>query len=449
MSKDTFPQPVKKVVKGKEVIELPGMALIRNLLQEDDLSLIRRDIQAGSECCPFYVPTTKSGTPFRYEMTCFGPQKWLSDQYGYRYEPNCMSNGKPMYVPNSFKDAVTLALWWVGVKGPAGKSPQMQTYLVNHYNTETSRLGMHQDKDEEDLESPIVSLNDGAAADFVFKEPSTGISYTFRLEQGDALIMYGSGRMAFHGVQKVYGSSRINITARQVKTQEIDLTFSGERLPSLKRAVQEQKQRRAMKESQEVHQSSVTNPIVLRIANASNLAAEGKKTGSICDRGHMVCVSRSEWVSKLGIEWRYELRNQYTIYMFNGQRGPSITAFEDHFCAALAGQTWINGRTAPTKTKKVMDGEAIRKATDSLLKRCEQQKKLILVCHCAPLPCHCNVIVTYLTYVLERHGHTVDLLPADREMAAQFSKIAQIAQQCGTINSQNKCTESASKIAKL
>jgi DNA oxidative demethylase len=77
-----------------------------------------------------------------------------------------------------------------------------------------ARMGLHQDRNEEDFAAPVVSLSLG----------DEGPTRSFRLASGDALVLGGEARLAFHGVDRIIpGTStllaeggRINLTLRRV-----------------------------------------------------------------------------------------------------------------------------------------------------------------------------------------------------------------------------------------
>ena len=86
-------------------------------------------------------------------------------------------------------------------------------------------MGLHQDRDEADLSAPVVSVSLGDACLFRVGGTSRGErTVSFRLESGDVVILGGEGRLAFHGVDRIYPSSsallkkggRINLTLRRV-----------------------------------------------------------------------------------------------------------------------------------------------------------------------------------------------------------------------------------------
>ena len=82
-------------------------------------------------------------------------------------------------------------------------------------------MGLHQDRDEEDFEAPVVSISLGDTA--LFRVGGTtrgGKTQSLKLASGDVLILEGPSRLAFHGIDRVIGGSstllkdggRINLT---------------------------------------------------------------------------------------------------------------------------------------------------------------------------------------------------------------------------------------------
>ena len=86
-------------------------------------------------------------------------------------------------------------------------------------------MGLHQDRDEEELSAPVVSLSLGDTALFrVGGLQRNAPTRSFRLASGDAMSLAGEGRLAFHGVDRIIAGSstllpqggRINLTLRRV-----------------------------------------------------------------------------------------------------------------------------------------------------------------------------------------------------------------------------------------
>jgi len=99
-----------------------------------------------------------------------------------------------------------------------------QACLVNFYEP-SARMGLHQDRDEEDFDAPVVSVSLGDTAVFRVggldrKSPTQSI----KLQSGDVVVLGGEARLCFHGVDRILpGTSallkdggRINLTLRRV-----------------------------------------------------------------------------------------------------------------------------------------------------------------------------------------------------------------------------------------
>jgi alkylated DNA repair protein (DNA oxidative demethylase) len=158
----------------------------------------------------------KSGAPFSVRMTNCGPLGWVSDTGGYRYQPHHPATGTawpPM-------PASVLAAW----HDLAAYPHPPQACLINVYAPE-ARMGLHQDRDELDFAAPVVSLSLGQSCLFRIGGTRRGDpTRSFRLASGDALVLAGEARLAFHGVDRLIrdtstllpDGSRINLTLRRV-----------------------------------------------------------------------------------------------------------------------------------------------------------------------------------------------------------------------------------------
>ena len=166
---------------------------------------------------PLYTPCMpKSGKPMSVQMTNCGALGWVTDVRGYRYEPTHPLTGKPWPpMPD-----VLLEAW----RELAGYPHPPQACLVNVYGPD-ARMGLHQDRDEEDFAAPVVSLSLGDSCLFRIgglkrSDPTRSV----KLASGDACVLGGEARLAFHGVDRIMpGTStllpeggRINLTMRRV-----------------------------------------------------------------------------------------------------------------------------------------------------------------------------------------------------------------------------------------
>ena len=149
-------------------------------------------------------------------MTNCGPLGWMTDEQGYRYQATHPATGAPWPpIPGLLMEA------WAELSGYPWPP---QACLVNFYGP-GARMGLHQDRDEKDFEAPVVSLSLGDTCLFrIGGTTRQGPTRSFRLASGDAVVLGGEARLAFHGVDRVIpGTSRllaeggrINLTLRRV-----------------------------------------------------------------------------------------------------------------------------------------------------------------------------------------------------------------------------------------
>lgn len=181
---------------------------------QDALAAALREVAREA---PFYTPRMpRTGKPFSVRMTNCGPLGWVSDETGYRYQPTHPETGRPWpRIPAALMEA------WQAL---AGCPHPPEACLVNFYGP-GARMGLHQDRDEEDFDAPVLSLSLGDTA--LFRIGGTGRrdpTVSLRLASGDALLFGGPARLAFHGIDRIMpGTStllrepgRINLTLRRV-----------------------------------------------------------------------------------------------------------------------------------------------------------------------------------------------------------------------------------------
>src|SRR5271170_4942629 len=195
----------------------PGVDHFPGFLDRAAQEALRDDIQAIIREAPLFRPRMpRTGKPFSVEMTNCGPLGWVSDETGYRYQPTHPETGRPWpAIPPRLLEAFAVI---------APGAPAPEACLINFYDT-NARMGLHQDRDEEELAAPVVSLSLGDTALFrVGGLERNAATRSFRLASGDAMSLAGEGRLAFHGVDRIVpGSSsvlplggRINLTLRRV-----------------------------------------------------------------------------------------------------------------------------------------------------------------------------------------------------------------------------------------
>jgi DNA oxidative demethylase len=186
--------------------------------QERLLAAIR-DVIARAPLYTARMP--KSGKPMSVRMTNCGPLGWYSDERGYRYQPTHPETGAAWPpIPD-----MLLAAW----RELGGYPHPPEACLINVYGSE-ARMGLHQDRDEQDFSAPVVSLSLGDTCLFRIGGTRRGDpTRSFRLASGDAMVLAGEARLAFHGVDRIMpGTStllaeggRINLTLRRVTASAV------------------------------------------------------------------------------------------------------------------------------------------------------------------------------------------------------------------------------------
>ncbi|APO65720.1 DNA oxidative demethylase [Rhizobium gallicum] len=167
---------------------------------------------------PLFVPVMPStGKPMSVRMSNCGPLGWVTDkERGYRYQSTHPVTGRPWpAMPDVLLDV------WNDVS-ECEKPPQ--ACLINFYSDD-ARMGLHQDRDEQDLKAPVVSISLGNSCLFRIGGLSrTDRTQSVKLASGDTVVLGGEGRLCFHGVDRIYPATstllknggRINLTLRRV-----------------------------------------------------------------------------------------------------------------------------------------------------------------------------------------------------------------------------------------
>jgi DNA oxidative demethylase len=202
---------------------LPGLVYYPQFLdrpaQEQLLEELRRIIRAA----PLYTPRMpRFDKPLSVRMTNCGSLGWMSDKTGYRYQPLHPETNEPWpAIPH-----ILLEAWKKITNYPL----EPEACLIN-FSTTSAKMGLHQDKDEKDFNAPVLSLSLGDTGLFrIGGEARSDKTRSIKLESGDALVMGGASRLAFHGIDRIYPSTstllkdggRINLTLRRVSIEGIN-----------------------------------------------------------------------------------------------------------------------------------------------------------------------------------------------------------------------------------
>lgn len=160
---------------------------------------------------------TPGGLPMSVAMTNCGAVGWVSDSKGYRYDKTDPDSGRCWpAMPQVFADLARRAAHTAGFP-----NFNPDACLINRYEP-GARLSLHQDKNERDFRSPIVSVSLGLAAVFLWGgNKRSDRPHRVPLAHGDVVVWGGPARMTFHGVlplaegtHPLTGCNRYNLTFR-------------------------------------------------------------------------------------------------------------------------------------------------------------------------------------------------------------------------------------------
>lgn len=196
---------------------ITGFALHPGRLDRAAQEALVASLRDVVRAAPLFTPVMpRTAKPFSVRMTNCGSLGWVSDRAGYRYQRTHPATGLPWpAMPPQLLD-----LWDAVTAYPH----RPEACLVNFYDAE-AKMGLHQDRDEEDFAAPLLSVSLGDSCRFrIGGVERNDPTRSFVLASGDVLVLAGPARLAFHGVDRILpGTStlladggRINLTLRRV-----------------------------------------------------------------------------------------------------------------------------------------------------------------------------------------------------------------------------------------
>lgn len=212
MSTDLFSEQTEaKVTFAKGALWLRGFAL-------PQADVIAKMLKQHIKAYPPQQMMTPMGYPMSVRTTSFGALGWVGTTGGYGYS-DVESITKRAW-PAMPADLLDLARSAAKQAGYAQFTPD--TCLVNMYEA-SSKMGLHQDKDEQDFSQPIVSISLGLPAIFLFGgKHRTDKTTRIPITHGDVLVWGGPSRLHYHGIDSVIagrhvvlGERRFNLTFRK------------------------------------------------------------------------------------------------------------------------------------------------------------------------------------------------------------------------------------------
>jgi len=199
------------------LVVAPGVTHWPGYFTPEAQAALVTELREVARQAPFFLPRMpKTGKPFSVRMTNCGSLGWVSDEAAYRYQPLHPVTGQPWPA----MPAALSRVW----KELAGYAHPPEACLVNFYEA-GAKMGLHQDRDEQDFDAPVLSLSLGDTA--VFRIGGTqrgGKTVSLKLASGDALLFGDEARLAYHGIDRIIAGSssllpqggRINLTLRRV-----------------------------------------------------------------------------------------------------------------------------------------------------------------------------------------------------------------------------------------
>ncbi|AMP08957.1 2OG-Fe(II) oxygenase superfamily protein [Collimonas arenae] len=175
-------------------------------------------LAAIQQAAPFRHLVTPGGLRMSVALTNCGRLGWTSDRHGYRYTATDPDSGRPWPA----MPAVFLRLAQAAAAQAGFDAFMPDACLVNRYEPGT-KLSLHQDKDEQDYNAPIVSVSLGIPALFQFGgHARSDKTERVPLFHGDVVVWGGVDRLRYHGVlplkegqHPLLGRQRINFTFRK------------------------------------------------------------------------------------------------------------------------------------------------------------------------------------------------------------------------------------------
>lgn len=195
----------------------PGATVLRGLALGHEATLLQA-IERVTTQAPFRNMVTPGGHSMSAAMSNCGALGWVTDQRGYRYTTHDPVSSAPW--PAMPDVLSSLAADAAAQAGYSHFVPD--ACLINRYQP-GAKMGLHQDKNEQDFDQPIVSVSLGLPVTFQFG----GLRRCDKpvrvpLTHGDVVVWGGDARLRYHGVLALktgthpqLGACRINLTLRK------------------------------------------------------------------------------------------------------------------------------------------------------------------------------------------------------------------------------------------
>lgn len=192
-----------------------GFGLLAGWLDASAQAQLLTELDNVMRAAPPFAPMTPWGKPMSVRMTAAGRYGWYTDRRGYRYIDHHPDGTPWPPIPE-----VALGVW----RSLVSEDRMPDCCLVNVYGPK-ARMGLHRDADEADFSWPVLSISLGDTAVFrIGGLKRTDPTLSMPLASGDVVVLAGTARLAYHGVDRIRAGSsdllpdggRINLTLRVV-----------------------------------------------------------------------------------------------------------------------------------------------------------------------------------------------------------------------------------------
>ena len=210
--------------RGRLITEVaPGAFHLSHFLTLDQQrTLVERCRGLCDGDVPAYVPVVRGGGTMHVRMLCLG-RHWNGKTYRYEATRSDFDHRPAPPLPEDFTQLARR------IAADVDMTIDPDVCILNYYDTQGGRMGVHQDKDESPRSiaagTPIVSVSLGDTARFLFgglrrRDPMEALF----LESGDAFVFGGPARLRYHGVSRILPDTgppelaltgRFNLTFRQ------------------------------------------------------------------------------------------------------------------------------------------------------------------------------------------------------------------------------------------
>lgn len=171
------------------------MKILFNILSDNIQKKLIKDIKKIILEAPLIQPIMpRWNKPFKTLITNAGSWGWVSDNLGYKYiNFHPMTKKKWPKIPSLFYKI------WHQFSGYE-KLPDCS--LINVYPDHNSKLGLHQDKDEQCFKAPVLSISLGCTAIFNYGKDKKKLQKT-TLPSGSIVLLKDHSRLYYHSISKI------------------------------------------------------------------------------------------------------------------------------------------------------------------------------------------------------------------------------------------------------